>query len=103
MRVVERLRELAEDREELVLPERPRLHQRAQALAAHQLHHEVRAAILRLADVVDRRDVRMLQRCRRPRLSNEPGACSLVAHPIGREHLDRDVGCRVGESVVDAK
>jgi hypothetical protein len=43
------------------------------------------------ADLVDRRDVGMIERRARPRFSEEPLAMLRLLREVGREHLEGDV------------
>ncbi len=61
----------------------------AERPAVHELAgDEVRAR--RVADIVDRDDVRVVQRRRGPGLADEPGQAVLVAGRCGRQDLQRD-------------
>jgi hypothetical protein len=60
-----------------------------EVLAAKELHHEVRAAVLR-AGVEHRDDVRTLDGAHRPRLAREAADHLLVGGELGIDELDRD-------------
>ena len=64
--------------------------QRVEALAAHVLHDDEVDAVGRL-DLVDRDDVRMVQRRGRFGFLDKPLAAGLVRHPVVREDLDGDL------------
>jgi hypothetical protein len=62
----------------------------AERPAVHELiGDEVRAR--RVTDVVNRDDVRMIQRRRRPGFADEPGQAVLIVGRCGRQHFQRDL------------
>ena len=61
--------------------------QRIEAFAPHVLHHD-EIVIGRRLDLVNRDDVRMIERGCRLRLLDEAPAAALVGQAIGRQHLD---------------
>ena len=64
--------------------------QRIDALAGHVLHHD-EVVILGGVDLVNRDDVRMIERRCGLRFLDEAAAAALIRHAIGGQHLDRDV------------
>jgi len=84
----ERLADLADDAEDLAAVHG--LGEGADALAAHELHHEVGAALLGVAHVVDLRDAGVVERGGGAGFALEAGARHLVPGALGREHLHRD-------------
>ena len=64
--------------------------QRIDALAGHVLHHD-EIVILGGVDLVNRDDVRMIERRCRLRFLDEAAAAALIRDAIGGQHLDRDV------------
>ena len=59
-------------------------------LADEQLHHEVRRAVVELAEIVDGDDRRMVDRCRRARLLEEARGEHGVGREIAAQHLHRE-------------
>ena len=57
-------------------------------LALVERHRDERAAAFRLADLVDRADVRMIQRGRGPGLAEKPFPDAWMIGPVGREELE---------------
>ena len=53
-------------------------------------HHQVGPAVVELAGVVDRHDVRRLHLAQEPALLEEPLPDVVVLGPVVGEHLDRD-------------
>ncbi len=66
-----------------------------QGVATDQAHVDVEVAV-DLAPIVDRHDVGLLQSCRRPRLTEEPGAELLVVGKLRAQDLQRDGPALVG-------
>ena len=90
VRRVERVRDLCDDRERARRIERAlRAQELAQVGALHEAHDEVEAAV-ELARVVDRHDVRVLERHRQLRLAREALAEAFVGRELGRHQLQRD-------------
>jgi hypothetical protein len=71
VRVVERARDAAQDRDRALRRKRPLADLLAEGLTLHVLHDDQRALVVG-GDVVDRDDVRMVQRRAEPRLAPEP-------------------------------
>ena len=69
-------------------------HHLAQRVALHQLHHDVRHS-RGLADVVDRDDVRVVERGRRARLLREAAEPQRVGGEPLRQELDRHVAVQL--------
>jgi hypothetical protein len=72
---------------------------------AHEvLHHEIELALLRLADVVDVDDVRVIDAVGRPRFAQHPGTEVRLAAQIGADQLQRDhaIDEHVARAVDDA-
>jgi len=90
VRRLERVGDLPRDRQRLGERNRPPLEDRAQVLAVDQLHHE-RAGASRLLEPVDLRDVRVVERRERLRLSREPRDAIRVVGESRRKDLDGDV------------
>ena len=86
---IERVSHLDRDLERGVGGERPACEPVAQRLALEPLHHDEERA-LRLADVMDRTDVGMIQRRRCPRFPLESPQTLPVAVHLGRQDLDGD-------------
>jgi len=84
------LRELDRVVDRLARGEPPPRERRAQRLSLEKLGDHVRRAVVR-ADVEDRRDVRVVQESRRPRLLLEPPQAVRIRREGHRQHLDRDV------------
>ena len=74
-------------------------------LPDEELHHEVDEAIVRLAVVVDLRDVRVVDAIRGARLPEEPGPIDVASGPIEGEDLDRELASdeNVPRAVDDAE
>ena len=66
-----------------------------QRLAGHELEGQEQLALV-LADLVERRDVRVRERRRRARFLQEPLAAIGIAGDLGGEHLDRDGAAKPG-------
>ena len=88
VRRIERIGDLDAEVDRLMDLDRPMRQQLAQGLPLEQLHHEVRSALV-LADVVDRADIRVVQR--------GSGACfgakpleGAGVHQIVRDELEGD-------------
>jgi hypothetical protein len=86
----ERTRDLHADVDRLVLRQRPPPQPLPQGLAVVGGHDDIESAVLGFGDLVDRADVGVVQRRRRPRLLHEPVAGLRVAPDLGRDELDRD-------------
>ena len=67
--------------------------ERIEALAAHVLHHDEIVALGRF-DLVNRDDVRMIERGGGLRFLDEPAAAVLVGDAIGGQHLDRHLAAQ---------
>ena len=90
MRRIERVRDLAADRERAGGVERAlRAQERPEVRALDEAHREVEAAV-DVAGVVDRNDVRVLERHRELRLAREALVEALVERELGRDQLQRD-------------
>src|SRR5262249_58751515 len=63
----------------------------AQAAALYQLHHQIRAAVLHEAEVINGDDVRVFQFRGGAGLAVEPFGDDLVGEEFGAQDLDRDV------------
>ena len=96
VRLRERERDAARDGEEALERQRLADEVAAQRLALDELHREVRAPV-RLADLVDRDEVRVRHGGRRARLAQEAGAPSGIARDLFAQHLQRD---RAAEALV---
>jgi hypothetical protein len=68
---------------------------RAQITALDVLHHDV-GPVFAGADFVDRHDVRMVQRRRRPRLVREPRERVAIRREARGKHLDRHAAAELG-------
>ena len=90
VRGLERVRDLARDRERLVDRHRAGRDPLRQRLALDELEHE-RLDVAGLLQPVDRRDVRVVQRRQDLRLALEPRQPLRVLRHRLRQHLDRDV------------
>jgi hypothetical protein len=90
VRRIERGRDLPADAKHLV-HRQPPLHKAiGERLPLDHLHHEVMRAAL-VPDVVERADVRMVQRRDRLRLALEPRLELRVRRKVARQNLDRDL------------
>ena len=61
-----------------------------QRRANEVLHHQVKLALVRLADIVDIDDVRVVDAVRGLRLAKHPGAQMRLGTEVGTDQLDRD-------------
>ena len=82
------LRDLHRVVDRLARGDRARAQAAAQRLAFEQLRHDVRRAVVR-PEFVDRRDVRVVQDARRPRLRLEALQAIRILRERRRQHLDR--------------
>ena len=97
MRGAERVGELACDGGGLARREEPApSHARRERLTVEQLHHEVRRAIVELAEVVDGDDRRMTDRRRRAGLLEEARREHRVRREIAAQHLHREHAIELG-------
>ncbi len=90
MRGVERARELLDEEDRVADPEAAALQNLLEVRAADVAHGDVQQTV-GLARVVDRDDVRMVDRRRDVRLAHESLAELLVPRQLGREELQRDL------------
>ena len=95
VRRIERIRDLLAERGDLLDGERLPLDRMLDRLSPQSLHHQEGLAFVH-ADVVDRADVRMIQRRRRARLTLE--AIERMGAPAGffRQELDRHPAAELG-------
>ncbi len=91
----EALGDLRRDREEAAQRQRPRGEELAQRLSLDQLHRDEERAV-RLADVVDGQDVRVIQRGGRAGLLLEARAGLAIAGDVGGKDLDGDLPAEPG-------
>ena len=63
----------------------------AEHAAGRELHHEVGAAVVQLADVVHGDDMRAPHAAKQLCLAHEAVACRRIVRVLRRQHLDRDV------------
>ena len=85
---VQRVRNLSREVQHQTKRERPAVHVLLERLALEQLHgDELRA--LELVDLVDRADVRVIERRGGARLAQKPIGGLLIADAIGRQKLER--------------
>ncbi len=89
VRRFERIGNLNGQLQQLRHGQRPGFEPGVQRLPFEQLHHQVAVPVV-LADVVDGRDVRMVERRDRARLAFEPPQPVAVGREGGRQDLDRD-------------
>src|SRR5262245_28403889 len=82
----QRVRDLHPDLEDVLKPKRPALNSRLQSLAIEIFHDNERPAVV-FADVVDRTNLRMIERRRGARLDPESFDRLLVSRPFLREKL----------------
>ena len=104
VRGVERVRDLCDDRERARRIERAlRAQELAKVGALHEAHDEVEAAV-ELARVVNRHDVRVLERHRELRLAREALAEAFVRGELGGHQLQRHdtLEAKVARAVDDA-
>ena len=90
MRTVQRISDLDRAREGRVERQRSLRQPRGERFAVDELHDEKVDALI-VADVVDRADVRMVERCHRARLPFEPGSALRIGSPYRRQNLQGDV------------
>ena len=90
VRFVQRIRDLDGPRERLVERHRPFRQPRGERLAVDQLHDEEVDPLV-VADVVDRADVRMIERGDGARLAFEAGAALRVGGEGRRQDLHGDI------------
>ena len=89
--LVERSRDLGDDRRGARRIERAFARDElAQVLAVHVAHRQIQGALV-LAGLVDRDDVRVVERGGDPRLALEASAETWVLGQLGRDELERDV------------
>ena len=86
--VVQRRRDLVDDRHRAARLERALVDQRLQVGAVDQPHGDVQP-VVDLADVVDRHDVRIVQPCGGPGFAPEPLVEIGVLGVVGEQHLQR--------------
>ena len=89
VRLGEAIRGLRREGEQPSKIQRARGHELSECSALDQLHRDERRPVLR-SDLVDRDDVGMVQRRRRPRFLLEAGQALRVPGELRRKHLDRD-------------
>ena len=75
--------------------QRPALHSLVEAVAFEQLGHDIGLSVVH-PDVVDRQDIRVIQRSRRARFLLEPTQSLGIAGEGGRQDLDRHVTPQTG-------
>ncbi len=89
VRVLQRLADRRHDGQRLLRREAARLHRLPQIHAIHELHEQV-VKPARLPEIVDRDDVRMIERRERLGLVRETFGKLRIGHPLRREQLQRD-------------
>ena len=81
------------DAQQLVQAQAMPRDERVEAGAPHVLHHDEVDVAVRL-DLVDRDDVRMVQRGGRLRFLEKAAPAAFVVHPVGRQDLDGDLAAQ---------
>ena len=92
--VGERIGELGAVADDLFDRQRPARDALTERLALDDFHRDVGAAI-GFADIVNRADVRMVEGCRRARLSQQPTAPAWMLGQVCRQDLERDVAAQL--------
>jgi hypothetical protein len=87
---VERAGQCSGDLDELAVVQWSACQPPLQRFAVQQFHHQERNALSSYADVVDRADIRMLERGNRASLALEPRAPLWIGRHVGRQHFDGD-------------
>ncbi len=88
MRCLQRIGNLDGQLEQRVQRQRSRADPLLQRRPLEILHHDERPPVL-LADVVDRADIRVIQRGGRPRFAREPGQRCWILRELRRDELER--------------
>jgi hypothetical protein len=91
MRRRQRAPDAIDDVQRAPRPERPRLHHLGQRAPVEKLHHEVRRAARKLAEVEHIDDVLVVNLRRGARLVEEARHRLRVGRHLAQEHLDRDL------------
>ena len=94
VRVSQRIGQLHAVADDLLDGQRPLGDPLAERLPVNDFHRDVRAAV-RLADVVNRADVRMVQGCGRARLAQQSSPPLRMIGQLFRQDLERDVAAQL--------